>query len=150
MFLKRQNQGCNIRFHQKNTEKFGENFPTFFGENFPEFPENVLPKFPEISSIFNFLKDKIRAVTLFSSPENTGKSGGKFPGIFPEKIFRQFPEFSEFRNFPKFPEISRENPTKMLLLYSIKIKILALYHCVLKYLHGKRIVFFLYRPVKFT
>ena len=39
------------------------------------------------------LKNKIRAVTCVSSPENTGKSGGKFPGIFPEKIFRRFPEF---------------------------------------------------------
>jgi hypothetical protein len=50
--------------------------------------------------ILLFLKDKIRAVALFSSPENTGKSGGKFPGIFPEKISRRFPEFPDISEFP--------------------------------------------------
>jgi hypothetical protein len=51
-----------------------------------------------------FLKNKIRAVTCVSSPENAGKSGGKFPGISREKIFRHFPEFP---GISEFPEISR-------------------------------------------
>jgi hypothetical protein len=54
--------------------------------------------------ILLFLKNKIRAVTLVSFPENAGKSGGDFPGIFPEKISRHFPEFSGISDFL---EISR-------------------------------------------
>jgi hypothetical protein len=57
--------------------------------------------------ILLFLKAKIRAVTVVSSPENTGKSGGKFPGIFPEKISRHFPEFP---GISEFPEVSRNLP----------------------------------------
>ena len=92
-------------FQLKKRRKIRRNFLVVFGKNFPEFPENFLPKFPEIFLILFFLKGKISAVTLVSYPENTGKSGGKIPGIFPEKIFRHFPEFPEFRNFPKFWEI---------------------------------------------
>ena len=77
-------------------------FLVVFGKNFPEFPENFLPKFLEIFLIFNFLKVKIRAVPCVSSPENAGKSGGKFPGIFPEKSSRHFPEFSGISEFPEF------------------------------------------------
>jgi hypothetical protein len=60
--------------------------------------------------ILFFLKDKISAVAGVSSPENTGKSGGKFPGIFPEKLFRHFHEFSGISEFREFPEISRNFP----------------------------------------
>jgi hypothetical protein len=95
-------------FQLKKRRKIRRKFLVVFRKNFPEFPENFLPKFPEISLIFNFLKDKIRAVICVSSPENTGKSGGKFPGIFPEKLFRHFPEFSGISEFSEFPEISQE------------------------------------------
>ena len=94
-------------FQLKKRRKIRRKFLVVFGKNFLEFPENFLPKFPEISWIFNFLKNKIRAVTLVSFPENAGKSGGKFPGIFPEKIFRRFPEFPEISEFPKIVEIFR-------------------------------------------
>ena len=99
-------------FQLKKRRKIRRKFLDVFGENFPEFPGNFLPKFPEISWIFNFLKYKIRAVTCVSSPENTGKSGGKFPGIFPEKIFRHFPEFPDISEFPEISEISRESLPK--------------------------------------
>ena len=50
------------------------------------------------------------------SPENAGKSGGKFPGIFPEKTFRHFPEFSEISEFleisGKFPRETYESGGK--------------------------------------
>ena len=100
MFLKRQNQGCNNTFQLKKRRKIRGKFPDVFGENFPEFPENFLPKFLEIFLILFFLKDKIKAVTLVSSPENPGKSGGKFPGISREKLSRYFPEFPEISEFP--------------------------------------------------
>ena len=96
-------------FKLKKRRKIRRKFLVVFGKNFPEFPENFLPKFIEIFLILFFLKDKIRAVTPVSSPENAGKSGGKFPDIFPEKIFRHFPEFSEISEFHKIyrkvPEI---------------------------------------------
>jgi hypothetical protein len=76
--------------------------------------------------ILLFLKNKIRAVTLVSYPENTGKSGGKFPGIFLEKISRHFPEFLGISEFPEisrnFIDQSYENAT----LKNIKKTILAL------------------------
>jgi hypothetical protein len=50
--------------------------------------------------MLNFLKDKTRALTCVASPENTGKSGGKFPGIFPEKTSRHFPEFPGISKIP--------------------------------------------------
>ena len=92
-------------FPLKKRRKIRGKFPDVFRENFPEFPGDFLPKFIEISLIFNFLKDKITAVTRVSSPENIGKSRRKFPEIFPENISRHFPKFPEFRNFLKFPEI---------------------------------------------
>ena len=88
-------------FQLKKRRKIRRKFLVVFGKNFPEFPENFLPKFPEIFWILLLLKNKIRAVTCVSSPENTGKSGGKFPGIFPEKISRHFPEFPEMSEFPE-------------------------------------------------
>ena len=116
MFLKNKIRAVtygSIKKTQKNSEKISHRFRE-------KFPGNFLPKFPEISWIFSFLKDKIKAVTCVTSPENAGKSGGKFPGIFPEKIFRHFPEFPEISKFPKFPEISRENLARRLLLYNNK------------------------------
>jgi hypothetical protein len=106
----------------KKRRKIRGKFPDVFRENFPEFLGNFLPKFFEISWIFNFLKDKFRAVTCVSSPENAGKSGGKFPGIFPEKISRHFHEFPEISEFPEFSEISRENLTKMKYYATIENK----------------------------
>jgi hypothetical protein len=107
-------------FHLKKRRKLRRKFLVVFGKNFPEFPENSLPKFYEISLSFNFLKNKIRAVTGVSSPENTGKSGGKFPGIFPEKVFRDFPEFPGISKFSEFRETSGENLTKMLCYTTLK------------------------------
>jgi hypothetical protein len=78
----------------KKRRKIRGKFPDVFGKNFPEFPENFLPEFSEISLSFTFLKNKIRAVTRVSSPENPGKSGGK--------ISRNFPG----ENFPTFSRIS--------------------------------------------
>jgi hypothetical protein len=72
--------------------------------------------------ILLFLKNKIRAVTLVSSPENTGKSGGKFPEIFPVKISRHFPEWIVISEFPEFPKISWENLTKIVVVHNIKIQ----------------------------
>jgi hypothetical protein len=110
MFLKRQNYGCNSRFQLKKRRKIRRKFLVVFGKNFPEFPENFLPKFIEIFLIFLFLKDKISAVTCVSSPENAGKSGGNFPGIFPEKISRHFPEFPRISKFPKISQyVSRKS-----------------------------------------
>ena len=143
MFLKGQNQGCNNTFQLKKRRKIRRKFLVVFGKNFLEFPENFLPKFPEISLVFNFLKDKISAVACDSSPENTGKSGGKFPGIFPEKISRHFPEFLRISEFPEFPEISWSNLTKMLYVVNIKSIILALCNCITCTLSRKYSVFFL-------
>ena len=89
----------------KKRRKFRRKFRDVFGENFPEFPENFLPKFPEIALIFSFLKDKISAVSCVASTKNVCKSGGKFPGIFPEKVFRYFPGFPGISEFPEIAEI---------------------------------------------
>jgi hypothetical protein len=70
--------------------------------------------------IFNFLKNKIRAVTCVASPENAGKSRGKFPGIFPEKISRHFSEFLEISEFPEIWEIYQENRREVLGLNNNK------------------------------
>jgi hypothetical protein len=63
--------------------------------------------------ILLFLKNKIKAATCVSSPENTGKSGGKFPGIFLEKLARHFSEFPEIPEFSEFSEICQENLTRI-------------------------------------
>ena len=102
------------RFFRKST-KIDPNFPEFPGKfppkifrrrNFPKFPRSFLPKFPEISRIFMFLKNKIRAVTLRLTKKMQKNSGkiflrfrGKFPGIFPEfspEISPKFPGFLVF------------------------------------------------------
>ena len=98
----------------------------FSGKNFSEFPGNVLPKFIEILLILFFLKDKISAVTYVSFSENTGKYGGKFPGIFPEKIFRHFPEFPEISELSEFFQNFLVRRSPWTLLYIIKRLICAL------------------------
>ena len=99
------------RFFRKST-KIDPNFPEFPGKfppeifrrrNFPKFSRNFPPKFPEISRIFNFLKDKFRAVTYVFIQKNAEKFGENFP-TFSGKISRNFPEISS-RNFSKFPGI---------------------------------------------
>ena len=77
-------------FQLKKRRKIRGKLLGVFGKNFPEFTENFLPKFLEIFLILFFLKDKISAVTCVSSPENAGKSGGKFPEISREKTSRRF------------------------------------------------------------
>ena len=95
-------------FQLKKRRKIRRKFLVVFGKTFPEFPENVLPKSIEVFLILLFLKNKIRAVACVSSPENVGKSGGRFPGISREKISRHFPKFS---GISKFPEIYRKCAT---------------------------------------
>ena len=132
MFLKRQNQGCNSTFQLKKRRKIRRKFLVVFGKTFPEFPENFLPKFPEIFLLLLFLKNKIRAVTCVSSSENAGKSGGKFPGIFPEKVFHDLLKFPRISEFPEFPEISQGNLTETITLYNMKIPILELQYRVIQ------------------
>ena len=71
------------------------------------------------------------AVTIGLSPENAGKSGGKFPDIFPEKTFRHFPEFSGISAFHEISEISQYSLVILIIPQYMKSIILALCPCIL-------------------
>ena len=142
------------RFFRKST-KIDPNFPEFPGKfppeifrrrNFPEFSRNFLPKFPEISWILTFLKDKIRAVALMSSPENTGKSGGKFPEISPGKIPRRFLEFHKIGKFPGITWNHSEDLTRTKYVHNIKSTILGLYDAITRKSSWKYVEVFIIAP----